>query len=155
MRHTLPWLVALGILAAMTNVLQLRSPELARLRHPRPGYSPEQVAGFQLAALKECDRPTPNAGIWSAFQFSSPANRRDTGPYGRFLQLVKGPNYRALLNARSAEIGRAEIAGDQARLRVIGISREGHASRYLVMLSRQTAGAYRGCWMTDAMLPER
>jgi hypothetical protein len=43
---------------------------------PDPGYGPEQAVGIQLEALADNDDPVENAGIKTAYSFTSPANRR-------------------------------------------------------------------------------
>ena len=65
---------------------------------PDPSHEPEQVVEIQLDALAANDTPEANAGIKTAYNFASPANRRSTGPLDRFVRMVEGPQY---------EIGRA------------------------------------------------
>ena len=51
---------------------------------PDPSDGPEQVIEMQVRALAENDTPVENAGIKTAYNFASPANRRVTGPLDRF-----------------------------------------------------------------------
>ena len=54
---------------------------------PDPSYGAERVVGIQLDALGSNDDPIPDAGINTAYNFASPANRRQTGPLDRFVRI--------------------------------------------------------------------
>jgi hypothetical protein len=121
---------------------------------PDPGLSPGAVIDVVLAALQHNDSPTKDHGIAITFEFASPANRDETGPLQRFAALVKNPTYRSMLNYRRAERGELRVLGDQARQRVTLVDASGDRVTYLFMLSRQTDGPYKGCWMTDGVVRE-
>lgn len=55
------------------------------------------------AALRDNNSPMPNAGIFTAFQFASPANHAFTGSYGQFLKLVKAADFAPMLRDRPHE----------------------------------------------------
>jgi hypothetical protein len=121
--------------------------------HPEPRHSPEQVIGFQLAALRDNDVPTADAGIALAFSFSSPANRVVTGPLANFAALVKSAAYRPLLRHVRAARGPLRLVGDQAEQQVTVTTPAGDQAAYLFTLTRQRGDApYAGCWMTDGVL---
>ena len=120
---------------------------------PSPALSPEQVVRTLVDALAHVHSPTPNAGVRTTYQFASPANRAVTGPYGHFLGLVKSPDYAVLLQPGRAEY--APLSGDLERarqvVRITGAS--GRVARFQFDLTRQSAGACRGCWLVDTVLP--
>ena len=120
---------------------------------PDPRYSPEQVIGFQLSALRDNDVPAPNAGIATAFAFASPANREAMGPLDRFVELVKSPSYRPLVHHLRAERGPLRVDGNEAEQQVTVIGLTGERVSYLFTLTRQPQGApCAGCWMTDGVM---
>ncbi len=94
--------VALGALTASTPP-----------RAPSRGLSPSNVVEAQLAALAQNDCRT-------CFGFASPQNRRVTGPWKRFEQMVReAPAYSPLLACSSFEILSAlSTAPDVWRCRV-------------------------------------
>ena len=72
---------------------------------PRRAAEPGEAIQTVAAALRHNNSPLPNAGIYTAFQFASPANLKVTGPYGRFLQLVKHPDYGPMLRDNPYDLG--------------------------------------------------
>jgi hypothetical protein len=126
-------------------------PSVARRPAPRPALSPEDVVSIQLEALRHNDSPRRDAGIETAFQFASPANRLATGPLDRFADLVKTSSYRAMIGHRRVERGPMQVEGDEARQRVVVYSATGARVVYFFYLSRQQGGTFDGCWMTDGV----
>jgi hypothetical protein len=120
---------------------------------PAPGLSPLEVVKIQVYSLQHYNEPRPNAGIWTAFQFASPANRDVTGPYGHFLRLLKSPGNRPFLNARSVRFSDERRDGSHAEVTVALEDREQQRSRFNFFLSLQAAGPFEGCWMTDGVRP--
>jgi hypothetical protein len=112
-----------------------------------------EVVRIQVEALRHANEPRPNAGIWTTYRFTSPANHKVTGPYGRFLQMIKTPRNRAFLRAGSARVEPVRITDQYAGVRVVLTGEDGRASSYLFSLSKQTEGRYKDCWMTDSVAP--
>lgn len=116
---------------------------------PHPDLSPVEVVRIQVEALQNND--DEDSGIEITFRFASPDNKRVTGPLTRFIQLVKNPTYRPMLNHKLAEYGPMRIEGDTASQRVTIIDPNGNATVYLFTLSKQTEPPCAGCWMTDSV----
>ena len=87
--------------------------------YPNPCLNPSDVVRVQLNAMQQ-NGPS-NFGIEVTFRFASPSNKRFTGPLKRFIQLVKNPSYKHLLN-------HIDLFYD--------------ISSYIVMLDEQTSKAY-------------
>ena len=119
---------------------------------PRPAYPPDEVVRIQIRALGDNDRPHPDAGIELAFGFASPANRKATGPLPRFIEMVRNPAYRPMLDHRGARYGKLEREGNHASQTVILKTRDGSRVGYLFQLSRQTEAPFKDCWMTDSVM---
>jgi hypothetical protein len=144
--------------AALLSILYGWLPAtLAAQPHPSPSLAPSEVIRTVVEALQNRNSPSPNAGIFTVYQFASPANRANTGPYGNFLQLVKLPAFDALFSGHADSYGTLAVAGDRAeqkvRFRVAG----GGTVWFLFVVSRQTSeqthGRCAGCWMMDGVAP--
>lgn len=118
---------------------------------PSPNLSPRDVVRIQILALQKYNSPLPNAGIWTAYRFASPANHGVTGPYGRFLQLMKRPSTRPFLHARTVEFLPELVIGVRAEENVALTDGDGRTTGWLFSLSRQSDGAFKGCWLTDGV----
>jgi hypothetical protein len=125
---------------------------LADLPTPEPEYGPERVVGIQLDALATNDDPFENAGIGTAYNFASPANRRATGPFDRFVGMVTGPQYAPMVDHVEATTGPVERDGATAEQRVTLTGADGRTVTYVFGLSKQRGGTLDGHWLTDRVL---
>ncbi|MGA8660130.1 MAG: DUF4864 domain-containing protein [Chthoniobacterales bacterium] len=119
---------------------------------PNPNLSPEQVVQFQIEALRHNDDPKPDAGIEKTFRFASPSNKLATGPLEKFTEIVRSPTYAPMLNSLSTAVTWSQVEGHEARVAVAIEAGDGAHVGYLFILSKQTEGEFRGCWMTDGVV---
>jgi hypothetical protein len=119
---------------------------------PSPEMEPAEVIDTQVSALADNDEPFADAGILTAYNFASPANRRATGPRDRFVQMVHGRQYSPLVDHVEAVPGPVEREEGLAERRLTVTGPEGRTLTYLFRLVRQTTGAFRNCWTTGAVL---
>lgn len=119
---------------------------------PDPNLSPSDVVRVVVEALGHNDAPYPDAGIATTFNFASPENKKMTGPLERFTPIVKAPAYRPLLEYFKVEYGQAALRGDHAQVLVLLTDEDGQQNNFVFILSRQTEGELKGCWMTDGVL---
>ncbi len=75
---------------------------------PSETYGPGDAVAIQLDALETNDKPCDDAGIMTAYNFASPANRRSTGPLDRFIAMVESPQYRPMIDFEEAVRGPVE-----------------------------------------------
>ena len=126
---------------------------------PRPnaGLGPGDVIRAVVDALQNHNAPSPNAGIFTVYQFASPANRANTGPYGTFLRLVKNPIFAPLLAPHPTEYGPLSVSGNRAAQEVNVRKVDGRITTFRFAVSRQTyqqtQGRCSGCWMVDQVSP--
>ncbi len=118
---------------------------------PSPELAPAEVVRIQVEALR--NNTLSNDGIELTYRFASPDNKRNTGPLDRFIGMVRSAPYDRLLNHRRAEYSPKAVSGTQAQQVVVIIDAEGNEVGYVWVLSRQTDGPFKGCWMTDAVIP--
>jgi hypothetical protein len=121
---------------------------------PDPSYGPEEVVTLQLDGLASNDDPFENAGIGVAYNFASPANRRTTGPFDRFVRMVTGPQYAPMVDHVEATTGPMERDGSSAEQRVTLTGPDGRTATYVFGLSNERQGELDGCWLTDRVLLE-
>ena len=121
--------------------------------NPGPQLSPEQVVQYQINALQRNDEPRTDAGIERAFRFASPSNKISTGPLEKFALIVKSAAYAPMLNSIASSIIGSDLEDGQARVAVKVFAASGRRLTYVFVLSKQGAGEFANCWMTDAVLP--
>ncbi|MEF8821767.1 MAG: DUF4864 domain-containing protein [Halovenus sp.] len=127
---------------------------IADLPTPDPAYGPEEVVDIQLDWLATNDDPFENAGIAIAYNFASPSNRRATGPFDRFVQMVTGPQYGPMVDHVSATTGPMESDGTTAEQRVTLTGPDGRTVTYVFGLSKERPGPLDGHWLTDRVSVE-
>jgi hypothetical protein len=124
------------------------APKLA----PSPDYRPADVIRIQIQALQHNDDPAPDSGVARVFQFASPQNQSKTGPLPKFTAMVKSDTYGVLINHKHAEYGPLR-ADDQTAQQLVRITAaNGSQAMFLFILSKQTDGTYKNCWMTDGVV---
>ena len=144
------WLLLLAILAFASG--EPACAQNATELSPKPELTPQQVVEYQLSVLQQNDEPTPDAGIEKAFRFASPANQRSTGPIANFIEMVHGPGYAALLNAKEAAVMRVQIDENEAKVLTRVLSAAGSEIYYVFLLSKQSGSEHADCWMTDGVI---
>jgi hypothetical protein len=120
-------------------------------QYPSPALKPEQVVRVVTEAMGHNDTPEANAGIATAFAFASPGNRQVTGPLERFIPMVKSELYLPLIDYVKIDYAPIRVEGDSAQELVTVIDEDGQPAAFLWILSRQTEGEYKDCWMTDGV----
>jgi hypothetical protein len=125
---------------------------IADLPTPDPSYGPAEVVSLQLEGLATNDDPFENAGIGVAYNFASPGNRRQTGPFDRFVRMVTGPQYAPMVDHVDATTGPMERDGATAEQRVTLTGPDRRTATYVFGLSNERPGGLDGCWLTDRVL---
>ncbi len=123
---------------------------------PDPDLGPAEVVQAQLDALEHNDDPVPDAGVKTAYNFASPANRQATGPFDRFRRMVHNRRYRPMVDFEDAVAGPVE-RDSNGEVAVQRVTITGTGNRTLTYVFRLSRGedALEGCWLTDAVTAER
>ena len=133
--------------------LALAAPAWAAdLRAPDPALSPAEVVAIQLNALQGNEADT-DAGITQTWAFAHPDNKRMTGPLPRFAQMIKGPQYRMLLNHRSHHVEEVSRTNDEAVFGVAVTTPTGDVVGYRWTVAKVMGGEHAGAWMTISVSP--
>jgi hypothetical protein len=110
------------------------------------------VVAIQLDALQANEAAT-DAGIAQTWAFAHPDNKRTTGPLPRFALMLKGPQYRMLLNHRSRKVREVSRTDAEAVFAVTVTTRVGDVVRYQWTVAKVTDGEHAGAWMTTGVSP--
>ena len=65
--------------------------------------------------------------------------------------MLRGRQFRCVLNHASCEFGPEFVSGAEARQIVTLTSADGEEVCMLFVVRRQKEGPYKGCWMTDSV----
>ena len=137
------WYAGLIFWNLLVVLTALIGPEQHARRASQPGEAIQTVA----AALRNNNSPTPNAGIFTAFQFASPANHASTGSYGNFLMIVKTADYTPMLHDYPYELTGLVVSGDHAEQILRVKLKQDSVASYKFDVSRQSNGG----WMVDGV----
>jgi hypothetical protein len=119
---------------------------LLAISRPAPGIAPEEVVRNVVSALRHSNSPIPNAGIYTAYQFASPANHAATGPYGNFLGIVKSRDFAPLLHDDAIGFSEMIIRGEKAE-QIVRLQ----SASFKFTLSVQHRSPCVNCWMIDGV----
>ena len=120
---------------------------------PSAEFKPEDVVKIVIDALADNDQPFANAGITTTFAFASPANKVNTGPLERFINMVKGEPYGIMVDHVQSELSEVVYMGNKAYQMVNLTGADGRAVIFAFRLSKQVDGEFKDMWMTDAVWP--
>ena len=124
----------------------------AELLAPDPALSPAEVVMIQLEALR-ANEAGSDAGIAQTFAFAHPDNKRLTGPLPRFARMMKGPQYRMLLNHRAHEVREVSRTDQEVAFAVTITTSAGDFVGYRWTVAKVSGGEHDGAWMTIAVSP--
>ena len=111
------------------------------------------VIKIQLNALKENNKPNKNSGIKQTWMFAHPENKKITGPYERFQNMLLGDQYNVLLNHESHKIKLTMNSKDKYIYNVELISIDKKMYLYEWHLEKSTIENCNSCWFTTIVSP--
>ena len=133
------------------------------LVRPDPSIAPAEVVAIQLMGLKNNDLVETDFGIRQTWSFAHPKNRNFTGPFLRFAQMLKGPDYSVLLNHKSHEIrdgpsksiGKANDDENRKQFDVFMETAKGEILYFSWIVEKVSTGQFKDCWMTVSVSAPR
>ena len=147
-------LVGLFFVCALLPGVAVASPAAeAALPRPSAELQPGDVVQIVIDALANNERPFPDAGIETAYNFASPTNRETAGSLDRFATVVKGPVFGMMINHRDSNLSQVVVEGDKALRLVQIIDADNETWYYAFRLGLQQDGDYAGMWLTEAVWP--
>ena len=121
-----------------------------RICNKKPQMSASDIISLQMNALQKNNKN--NSGIKIAFEYASSDNRLATGPYIRFLRMVKNDMYKHLLRSKKWSFIKNTIQKmkDEQYSRMVKVksSHDDKEYTYRFLLSRQIPSLF---WRTDSV----
>ncbi|ADE40291.1 DUF4864 domain-containing protein [Candidatus Puniceispirillum marinum] len=118
---------------------------------PNPDIAPQEVVDIQLTGLQNNDNPERDFGIRQTWAFAHPGNRRMTGPYPRFAQMIRSPSYIEMIDHASHSISLAKQGEGWQQFDVLMETKGGNVLFFSWVVEKVTEGECKGCWMTTAV----
>ncbi len=115
---------------------------------PRPELEPSQVVTMQVNSIR--DAVTDISKLKICYSLASPGNRKFTGPFNRFSELVMLPPYDRLATCVDWQMGSTFVDKNLAAVLVSTISDQGQVSGFRFVLQRQDFPRSE-CWLTEAV----
>ena len=151
------------VVLAMIGLLSCASVYAGDLVRPDPSIAPAEVVAIQLMGLKNNDLVETDFGIRQTWNFAHPKNRKFTGPFPRFAQMLKGPGYSVLLNHKSHEIRnksgttKGKTSNDEIRRQfdVFMETAKGDILYFSWIVQKVASGQFKDCWMTVSVSAPR
>ena len=121
----------------------------ADLIKPNSGIGPNQVVMIQLNGLMKNDEPNLNNGIKQTWEFAHPSNKKYTGPLSKFITLLKGQNYKMLINHLDNEIIEIFKTTNKYGFEVTILSNDKNYYQFQWVVEKYyEEGPLKDCWLT-------
>ncbi len=115
---------------------------------PQPKLDPSDVVTLQVNSIR--DALVDPAKLKVCYSLASPVNRKHTGPFRRFSEIVMLPPYDRLAKSVDWQVGGAVIEDDLAAVLVSTISENGGVSGFRFILQRHDS-SIGNCWLTEGV----
>lgn len=123
----------------------------AELKAPNPSIEPIDVVRTQLEALMNNDTPEADFGIKQTWAFAHPSNRQNTGPYDRFVRLIKNPSYAPLIDHVSHTITEQNRSTTWVQFKVLMEDKNGDVLAFAWVVKKASVAPFVDCWMTSGV----
>ena len=121
----------------------------ADLIKPNSEIGPNQVVKIQLNGLMKNDEPNLNNGIKQTWEFAHPSNKKYTGPLSKFITLLKGQNYKMLINHLDNEIIEIFKTSNKYGFEVTILSNDKNYYKFQWIVEKYyEEGPLKDCWLT-------
>ena len=121
----------------------------ADLIKPNSEIGPNQVVKIQLNGLMKNDEPNLNNGIKQTWEFAHPSNKKYTGPLSKFITLLKGQNYKMLINHLDNEIIEIFKTTNKYGFEVTILSNDKNYYQFQWVVEKYyEEGPLKDCWLT-------
>ena len=121
----------------------------AEIIKPNSEIEPNQVVKIQLDGLMKNDEPNLNNGIKQTWEFAHPSNKKYTGPLSKFITLLKGQNYKMLINHLDNEIIEIFKTTNKYGFEVTILSNDKNYYKFQWVVEKYyEEGPLKDCWLT-------
>ena len=133
----------------VTILLLIASVIKAEVIKPAENFSAYDVIKIQLDALKTNNKQ--NDGIKQTWLFAHPDNKKFTGPYERFKNMMYGQQYKFLLNHSSHKIELISNSPNTFIYKVEIVANNKKLFFYEWHVQRGSEENCKDCWFTSAV----
>ena len=124
----------------------------AEIIKPNSEIEPNQVVKIQLDGLMKNDEPNLNNGIKQTWEFAHPSNKKYTGPLSKFITLLKGQNYKMLINHLDNEIIEIFKTSNKYGFEVTILSNDKNYYQFQWVVEKYyEEGPLKDCWLTTSV----
>ena len=123
----------------------------ADLVNPSSLIKPKEVIQIQLTGLMKNDSYFKDSGIEQTWNFAHPENKKMTGPYPRFRNMLYDVHYRILLNHYSHKIDLIMNTDNKFVYGVKVLSEKKKQFYYLWHVEKGNDKNCKSCWFTSGV----
>ena len=121
----------------------------AELLKPNSQINPSEVVKIQLKILQKNNEGFQDSGIEKTWNFAHPNNKKATGPLEKFKRMIKGNNYKMMINHLSHTVTQVTSGDDWVQFEVILLDKEKIYHKFNWQVEKYTGdGPLKNCWLT-------
>ena len=121
----------------------------AELLKPNSKINPSEVVKIQLKSLQKNNDRFEDSGIEQTWNFAHPNNKKATGPLEKFKRMIKGNNYKMMINHLSHTVTQVTSGDDWVQFEVILLDKEKIYHKFNWQVEKYTGdGPLKNCWLT-------
>ncbi len=121
----------------------------AELIKPNSNIEPQKVVKIQLTSLMKNNYPSKDNGITQTWNFAHPNNKKVTGPLDKFKRMIKGDNYKMMINHLSHTITQLKSGEKSAQFEVVILDKNKIYHKFNWQVEKYTGdGNLKDCWLT-------
>ena len=121
----------------------------AELLKPNSQINPSEVVKIQLKGLQKNNDGFKDSGIEQTWNFAHPNNKKATGPLEKFKRMIKGNNYKMMINHLSHTVTQVTSGDDWVQFEVILLDKEKIYHKFNWQVEKYTGdGPLKNCWLT-------
>ena len=121
----------------------------AELLKPNSKINPSEVVKIQLKSLQKNNDGFEDSGIEQTWNFAHPNNKKATGPLEKFKRMIKGNNYKMMINHLSHTVTQVTSGDDWVQFEVILLDKEKIYHKFNWQVEKYTGdGPLKNCWLT-------
>ena len=124
----------------------------ANLIKPSANLKPLEVLMIQLNSLKNNNKPYKDAGVEQTWEFAHPNNKKITGPFDKFKQMIYSESYKILISHENTEVTILKETKDTSIFKVIVLTKSKEKYYYIWQVEKVLLeGNFKNCWMTTSV----
>ena len=121
----------------------------AELLKPNSQINPSEVVKIQLKSLQKNNDGFEDSGIEQTWNFAHPNNKKATGPLEKFKRMIKGNNYKMMINHLSHTVTQVTSGDDWVQFEVILLDKKKIYHKFNWQVEKYTKeGPLKDCWLT-------